>query len=672
MGPTITNLTCPRVVAGGQAEKCGLVGQDKVMAINRRAPTSVEEAVHIIKEAGDNLVLVIGRRETREGRNTDKQKGEASNRPQTARGRSRDRKISNGSTRTMSKSPSRQLLQQAMAGARSQKQRSSSSPRSEQPNISPQTQTEQQHRVEEMQQQSKRRVEAENLQEQKRTSIGSSTGKGREEQSQLFSPSAAQLQELLQFAVESAAANDKTKPEGNSVLQTDTQLSGSARGCSNEEKVEKRSCPLPMQLTTVLIEETKETKSSSRRVSTENLAPNQTPGSPATHRASSKKTKTSSMETTTLTKSTTKSTENLTSLGSLGSPKLLRADFQAKCPEVRAAVEAASSRQEVTAKDGLGKNFGSTRSIPSVGKCNCAPFYENKVACLRDSISELGKKNEKQGEENEKLLKENKDIKSAFSFATKQLEEGEERIHKLQNEVLSLSEKLDCEKVKQKATEEKQIQKLEQEISSMKGRLEAEVQRRESAEENYKKSEAELEVKSSQMRQQSEREALRKADYEERLEKALRELRAEYEVKMRESREELARVYKARLKEMQAKAREQKEDKKEKEKEELARRVASLEMASLEVRKKVEQLGDKVEDQKCQAPDEGESKKKELVLQQMHHESLLELRTALDAKIAALEAVVTPQEMNNESSVSEEGEEEEGESQMEKRISQNA
>merc|ERR1719234_2182066 len=155
---------------------------------------------------------------------------------------------------------------------------------------------------------------------------------------------------------------------------------------------------------------------------------------------------------------------------------------------------------------------------------------------------------------------------------------------------------------------------------------------------------------------------LRKADYEERLEKALRELRTEYEVKMRESREELARLYKARLKEMQAKAREQKEDKKireqREEKEELARRVASLEMASLEVRKKVDQLGDKVEDQKCQASDEAESKQKELLLQQMHHESLLELRTALDAKIAALEAVVSPQESNNASSVSEEGEEE--------------
>jgi len=113
--------------------------------------------------------------------------------------------------------------------------------------------------------------------------------------------------------------------------------------------------------------------------------------------------------------------------------------------------------------------------------------------------------------------------------------------------------------------------------------------------------------------------------------------------------------------------------------EEMARRVASLEMASLEVRKKVEQLGDKVEDQKCQASEESESKQKEQILQQMHHESLLELRTTLDAKIAALEAVVAPkQEMNNErdvlaSSNGEEGEEEDGEdSQMEKRISQNA
>merc|ERR1719234_2893767 len=151
---------------------------------------------------------------------------------------------------------------------------------------------------------------------------------------------------------------------------------------------------------------------------------------------------------------------------------------------------------------------------------------------------------------------------------------------------------------------------------------------------------------------------LRKADYEERLEKALRELRTEYEVKMRESREELARLYKARLKEMQVKAREKKIREQREEKEELARRVASLEMASLEVRKKVDQLGDRVDDQKCQAPDEGESKQKELLLQQMHHESLLELRTALDAKIAALEAVVSPQESNNASSVSEEGEEE--------------
>jgi len=38
--------------------------------------------------------------------------------------------------------------------------------------------------------------------------------------------------------------------------------------------------------------------------------------------------------------------------------------------------------------------------------------------------------------------------------------------------------------------------------------------------------------------------------------------------------------------------------------EEMARRVASLEMASLEVRKKVEQLGDKVEDQKCQVAEQ--------------------------------------------------------------------
>ena len=111
-------------------------------------------------------------------------------------------------------------------------------------------------------------ADADDLKQLNKTSIGSgSAGKRSEEQSQLFSPSAAQLQELLQFAVESAA-NDKTKPEGKPVLQTDAQLSGStAKGCSNEDK---RVCPLPV-VTTVMIEETKETKCSSRSVSTENL-----------------------------------------------------------------------------------------------------------------------------------------------------------------------------------------------------------------------------------------------------------------------------------------------------------------------------------------------------------------------------------------------------------------
>jgi len=114
-----------------------------------------------------------------------------------------------------------------------------------------------------------------------------------------------------------------------------------------------------------------------------------------------------------------------------------------------------------------------------------------------------------------------------------------------------------------------------------------------------------------------------------------------------------------------------------------------------------------VEDKKSQAmaSEEAELKKKEALLQQMHHESLLELRTALDAKIAALEAVVVdPQQSdddNNEEgkkgqrsydgsenykeektgqwsngkllhSSSLQEDEDDEESQMEKRISQNA
>ena len=522
-----------------------------MMAINRRAPTSVEEAVHLIKEAGDNLVMVIGRREAgRAGRSTESKREDPTSRPQTAsRGRSRDRTIGNGSARTLSKSPSRQLLQQAMAGARTQKQRSSSSPRSQQPDKSPQTHVAQQP-SREVEIQVTSRIPAGNYREveikttsttpadTKDSLVPSSSGvierdAGKEEQRELFSPSAAQLQELLQFAAAAGGSStDKTKPEGKSDPGADTQnlrpapLRGSG---NNKDKAERRSSPTPSVVTTVMIEETKETKSCSRTVSTENLS--HIPGSPASKRASSsKETKTSSKETTTLTKITSKSTENLHALGSLGSPKFLRSDLD---QEEKKGPKSTTTSRLVAANNGLAKNLGSTYSIQSIGKCNCAPVYENKMACLRDSINELTKKTEKLGQENEKLVKENKDIKQAFSWGAKQLDEKEEKIEKLQMSVSSLSEELDAEKAKQKTTKEKDIshiQKLEEDIKSMKEQLEVEVHRRERSEENQKQLEVELEAKKLEAKQQSDKEVVRKADYEERLQKALRELRSEYEV----------------------------------------------------------------------------------------------------------------------------------------------
>ena len=543
-----------RVVAGGQAEKCGLVGLDKVMAINRRAPTSVEEAVHLIKEAGDNLVMVIGRREAgRAGRSTETKREDPTTRPQTAsRGRSRERTSATGSARTLSKSPSRQLLQQAMAGARTQKQRSSSSPRSQQPDKSPQTHVAQQP-SREVEIQVTSRIPAGNYREveiktastspadTKDSLVPSSSGviernAGKEEQRELFSPSAAQLQELLQFAAAAAvggSSTDKTKPEGKSDPGADTQnlrpapLRGS--GNNKDKKAERRSSPTPSVVTTVMIEETKETKSCSRTVSTENLS--HIPGSPASKRASSsKETKMTSKETTTLTKITSKSTENLHALGSLGSPKFLRSDLEQE--ETKGPKSTTTSRL-VAASNGLAKNLGSTQSIQSIGKCNCAPVYENKMACLRDSINELTKKTEKLGQENDKLVKENNDIKKAFSWGAKQLDEKEEKIEKLQMSVSSLSEELDAGKAKQKTTKEKDIshiQKLEEDIKSMKEQLEVEVHRRERSEENQKQLEEGLEAKKVEAKQQSDKEVVRKADYEERLQKALRELRSEYEV----------------------------------------------------------------------------------------------------------------------------------------------
>jgi len=56
-----TGIFVAKCVAGGQAERCGLQEDDKIISINNQTPRNVEDAVEIIKNGGKVLVVAIVR-----------------------------------------------------------------------------------------------------------------------------------------------------------------------------------------------------------------------------------------------------------------------------------------------------------------------------------------------------------------------------------------------------------------------------------------------------------------------------------------------------------------------------------------------------------------------------------------------------------------------------------
>ena len=58
-----TGIFVARVVPGGQAARFGVRENDKIMTINGRTPRNVDDAVGVIKQAGNQIKLVVLREE---------------------------------------------------------------------------------------------------------------------------------------------------------------------------------------------------------------------------------------------------------------------------------------------------------------------------------------------------------------------------------------------------------------------------------------------------------------------------------------------------------------------------------------------------------------------------------------------------------------------------------
>ena len=58
-----TGIFVAKVIPGGQAERSGVLGNDKVLTINGKTPKDVDHAVDIIKGSKSQIKLIITRRE---------------------------------------------------------------------------------------------------------------------------------------------------------------------------------------------------------------------------------------------------------------------------------------------------------------------------------------------------------------------------------------------------------------------------------------------------------------------------------------------------------------------------------------------------------------------------------------------------------------------------------
>jgi len=58
-----TGIFVARVVPGGQAQRFGVCEHDKILTINGKTPRNVDDAVGVIKQAGNQIKLVVLREE---------------------------------------------------------------------------------------------------------------------------------------------------------------------------------------------------------------------------------------------------------------------------------------------------------------------------------------------------------------------------------------------------------------------------------------------------------------------------------------------------------------------------------------------------------------------------------------------------------------------------------
>jgi len=672
-----TGIFVARVVPGGQAARYGVRENDKILTINSKTPRNVDDAVGVIKQAGQQIKLVVLREE--DGPNPDiiideagsvasGQLGDSSwmgGQQQQPISRSGSARSFNTSFGRAPASPSPRPARAHQFGAPGQ---SGSLPGHPQGGHTPsfqvqqaqlQAQQAQAQQAEFLRQQQEYKLQQERQQRQKELELQQQQALAQqaalEAQQRQERERAAQQQLLEQQQRQQQEQQQPFKGIGDTVKGI---LNGTDFGGLMMER--PQSAGDALHPGSRIVQETKR--------STENITRTVTETGPD--------------------KAKYKSTQSLHELGLDNYPnaempessRLSRKEEKQSLMNLNHRLAGYIDRVRNLQRENytLTKQIRSFEEHQTVEISHVKDMYNKQIDDLKAALDSMNKQYNQLKVGAEGLLSENEDIKSKLEKKDRELAAANNNIGDLQEELRNMVNKLsllESEKVKFQSQLDEclpEVRNLREKLVEAKRNLDEEQLKSADLENTCARLDEDLKFKMQLLEKQlmevknrkeieiTERDGQLQEEYEDRLQKALEQLREVYDTKMHQSREDIEKIYEDRVRDLQSQlsqSRGSSASTLQELKESKARiaaltsKAADLESANLALNQKIAELAQELEDLKAihrsqlaAKDDEIQRLLDELAERIKAYQNLQDIKIALDMEIAVYRRLIEVEE----------------------------
>lgn len=652
-----TGIFVARVVPGGQAQRFGVREHDKILTINGKTPRNVDDAVGVIKQAGNQIKLVVLREEEGAGDVTTDGEGDRASMSSQEISSNWMRETLGPGGQPISRSGSARSFNTTF-GQRPQGAPGTPSPRPSRANLGQGVQQQPSHPG--MQQSAQQREFLRQQEDYRRQQQQAAEAQRQNEmvqhQLQQEQDRLAREREELQLQKEAIAREEQQRrqqqiPESVSVKDTVRGILESSK-FGNDFGFER-----PKSAGSRVTEETKKL--------TENV--------------------TKTIERGGALRASTRSLHDL-GLDNYPNPEMPESSRLTR-KEEKSALQNLNNRlagyidRVRTLQNENHKLYHQVRTFEEYKQTeisNVKELYDNQIDDLKKALDNMNKNYNQLKVGAEGLLHENEDLKEKVKKKETDLLNSMDRANALEEELRNLGNKLSRTEDEQRRTQDQlrdllpELEALRARLGEAKSALDKEHLKSADLENKCQTLEEELKFKMSllekelvEVKHQKEVE-ISKIDgklhdeYEDRLQKALQELRDIYDKKMEENRDDFEKRYEDRIRDLQTQltqsrgstagsAQEIKESRSRIET--LISKVSDLEGANLALNQKIADMAQEMEDQRSShraqlAGKDDEIKRliEELTQQMKEYQHLQEIKIALDMEIAVFRRLIESEE----------------------------